>query len=143
MMEDATRAGGEDGFTLEPVILVKVFPDRVDTLMIEQDGKKAPMVFRTAEEATGYQEYTGNHTEEEGFEIVAGVDGGAQVIAAALKKTGCGGWRCQSPGPGMARWTSLPPKTSSGSWRRERWSNHSPRPASSRAGVLRDPRPFA
>jgi hypothetical protein len=89
MTEDATRAGGEDGFTLEPVILVRVFPDRVDTLMIEQDGKKAFMVFRTAEEATGYQEYTGNHTEE-GFEIVAGVDGGAQVIAAALKKTGCG-----------------------------------------------------
>jgi hypothetical protein len=90
-MTENASAERDDTFILEPVILMRVTEEEVQAATIGEGEEQALMVFRAAEEAARFQEASGKCTAEEGYRIVGGrVDGGAQLIANALEKTGVG-----------------------------------------------------
>ena len=84
MTEQATV--GEE-FTILPTVLIRLGPESMEVVIIPKDEEEALVVFRGPEDAAGYQEDSGKHTAEEGFELIGM---GHEAIAALLEKHNLG-----------------------------------------------------
>ena len=68
-------------FTIQPTVLVRRLPDRIDVVSAGEGETEGLIVFRGAKGARRYQEYTNKHTAAEGYELL-GMD--QEGIAALL-----------------------------------------------------------
>jgi hypothetical protein len=93
----------EEDFTLLPTILLRMGPESMEVVTVPRGGEAALVVFRGPEEAAAYQESSGKHTGEEGFEFIGMYEDG---VAAVLEKHSLK-WVLLAPPPGSGEEGSL------------------------------------
>jgi hypothetical protein len=75
----------EEDFTILPTVLIRLDHERMEVVTVGKSEETALIVFRSPEDAAGYQEDAPKHTTDEGFELVGMTHVG---LAALLEKHG-------------------------------------------------------
>ena len=97
-MCEGTTTG--EAFVLSPTVIVRATPEKIGVVTVGKGQGEALLVFRGPEDARAYQEASGKHVRESGFELV-GMS--REAVAAVLDNHGLSRVAMPEPWTGTAR----------------------------------------